>query len=141
MTPEEYRTLATKPKRSKFGAKPTIVDGIRFHSTGEAKRWMELLTLQAAGEVRDVRRQVAFAMRVQNGPVIIRSAGYPEGRVAKYTADFTYFERDSKDREQWVYVIEDFKGHDASESRLRRAVIEAMLGTRIRITGGRHARS
>ena len=38
---------------------------------------------------------------------------------------------------RWEEVIEDFKGFDLPLSKLKRAIVEAMFGTKIRITGKR----
>ncbi|NCB05918.1 MAG: DUF1064 domain-containing protein, partial [Clostridia bacterium] len=37
--------------RSKFNAKATVVDGIRFDSQAEARRYGQLQALQAAGAI------------------------------------------------------------------------------------------
>jgi hypothetical protein len=41
-----------KPKRAKYGAEPTVVDGIRFDSKKEAARYQELKLLAKAGEIQ-----------------------------------------------------------------------------------------
>ena len=40
-----------KPKRRKFGNQPVYVDGRRFDSKAEARRYEELIRLHAAGEI------------------------------------------------------------------------------------------
>jgi hypothetical protein len=43
---------------NKYRAVATVVDGIRFHSKGEAARYAELVRLQEVGEVSYFLRQV-----------------------------------------------------------------------------------
>ena len=85
-------TLAAVAKQHKFGAIPTIVDGIRFASAKEAKRYGELKLLEKGGAIRDLRLQVAF-------PIVI---------TTRYVADFVYIE----DGRQ---VVEDVKGFRTKE--------------------------
>ena len=49
---------AAGDKRSKYGAKPTVVDGIRFDSQAEARYYERLKLRVAAGEVSYFLRQV-----------------------------------------------------------------------------------
>ena len=48
--------------KSKYKNIPTIVDGIRFDSKKEAKRYQELLMLQRVGEVREFKRQKSYKL-------------------------------------------------------------------------------
>ena len=90
-------------KRHKYGAKPTVVDGIRFASLAEAKRYGELKLLEKAGEITDLVLQPRFVLTASN-------ARYPEvgGRsveIGSYVADFAYRDRDGS------YIVEDVKGY------------------------------
>lgn len=102
---------------NKFGAIPQIVDGIRFDSMKEARRWGELRLMEKAGEIRNLRRQVRIPLIGQNGPVLFQ----PSGRAAVYVADFVYEDR----RLGWGEVIEDSKGHQTNEFKLKRAILAA----------------
>lgn len=124
----EYQKLAAAPKRHKYRNKPVTVDGERFDSGGEYLRWQELLVRQAHGEISGLRRQVPFPLHVNGKPILIRSEGYPNGRAAKYTADFTWLENGA-------LVVCEHKGFDTVESRLRRAIAEAIYGFTIQISG------
>jgi hypothetical protein len=106
------------------------VDGIVFDSKSEARRWAELSLLERAGQIRSLKRQVKYPLRIRGAPVLIRSAGYPNGRVCVYTADFTY-----TDNKSGHLFVEEHKGHDTPESRLRRAVVEAIYDIEIIVTG------
>ena len=62
MTLEEYRTRLAAPKRSKFNARKTVVDGITFDSKLEAERWSALKLLERARVIRGLGRQAKFAL-------------------------------------------------------------------------------
>ena len=74
--------------RHKFRAKPQELDGIKFASKKEAKRYLELKMLQASGDVLFFLRQVPF--HLQGG--------------VKYVADFLVFWSNGE------VTIEDVKG-------------------------------
>lgn len=88
MSPTPARATA---RRSKYGAVPTVVDGIRFASKAEAKRWKELLLLERAGQITRLRRQPRFDLVVRNE------------KVGTYVGDFGY-------GTSACDVIEDVKG-------------------------------
>ena len=101
----------------KFGNIPQEVDGIRFDSMKEARRWGQLRILEKAGEIRNLKRQVRITLEGKDGPLRF----VPSGRTAVYVADFTYEDR----RLNWATVIEDSKGHETPEFKLKRAVLAA----------------
>jgi hypothetical protein len=114
-------------KRNKYSAVKTVVDGHKFDSKKEARRYGELKLLKSAGEISWLRLQPKFRFRIDGRNVMIRSKGYPNGRQATYTADFQY-EQGGK------IVVEDVKGGAATDteaSRLRRAMVEAQYGVRV----------
>lgn len=93
---------------TKYRAVPTEVDGILFHSKGEAGRYSELRILQRQGVITDLRLQPCFQITV---------AGQ---KICKYKADFIYFE-DGKE------VIEDFKGMETPVFRLKWKLVQALF--------------
>lgn len=115
----------TKP--NKYRAKRIQYEGMTFDSTKEMRRWIDLRLLERAGKIRQLRRQVPFTIVINDEPVKIKSAGYPNGRQVKYIADFTYVEDNA-------YVVEDVKGKDTQLSRLKRALVEAIYGHEVRLT-------
>lgn len=121
------------PPPSKYGAKTITVDGERFDSKAEHKRYADLLVRQNMGEIRNLQRQPKFPLAIAGKPILIRSARYKNGRQAVYTADFQYEELDVD--QYWETVIEENKGFDTTESRLRRAVFEAQYGKLVKMTG------
>ena len=109
---------AKKPtKRSKYGAKKIIVDGIKFDSKNEAARWAELNRLQDAGDIAQLERQVRIPLWGQQGPIMTKSGK----RQAVYIADFRYIDW-TKDG---VLVIEDSKGMETPEFSLKKAILNA----------------
>lgn len=117
-------------KRQKYGARPTTLDGARFHSKGEAQRWAELQVLERVGKIMNLERQVPFPLVVNGRPLLT-----PKGRPMKAVIDFTYFDVAANED-----VIEDFKGYQTAESRLKLALLAAITGRTIRITGAKSAR-
>jgi hypothetical protein len=77
--------------RNKYGAKKTVVDGIKFDSQIEARRYLMLKAMQEADEIYGLELQPSFSLYV-NGFYI-----------GKYTADFEYHDDSGR-------VVEDVKG-------------------------------
>ena len=103
--------------RRKFNNVPTVIEGIRFDSKKEARRWVELLALQRAGKLSALRRQVRIPIRVN------------EIVVCRYVADFVYVEAGQR-------IIEDVKSKITRMNpvyRLKRRMLAAM-GVEIRET-------
>lgn len=107
---------------NKYRAKPTEVDGIRFASKGESRRYQELILLQCAGEISQLELQPEYKLYCGRRPVT-----YPSGRHAKYIADFRYI-----DKERGM-VVEDFKGKDTQLSKLKRALVKAHYGVTVEL--------
>lgn len=107
------------PKRNKYGATKTTIDGVTFASKKEANRYCELRLLQRAGEISNLELQPAFKLAIDGRPVLIRSRGYPNGRQAKYVADFAYWDGEKR-------VVEDAKGFRTDAYKLKKAIVEAM---------------
>lgn len=110
--------MATKYRNTK-----TVVGGVAFDSRREAARWQELQMLERAGQIRDLRRQVAFELVPG-----VKFAGAARKKPAlRYTADFVYTERDKQ-------VIEDVKGVETREFRMQRHLLLALHGLEVRVT-------
>jgi hypothetical protein len=91
----------------KYRAVPTTLDGRRFASKKEARRYAELLLLQKAGLVRNLECQVSFPLKV-NGVL-----------VGTYVADFEYVENARQ-------VVEDVKGMKTPVYNLKRKLMKAV---------------
>ncbi len=116
--------------RNKYGAVPTVVDGVTFASGAEARRYGELLLLQKIGEIHSLECQPRWKFEISGRPVLIRSDHYKNGRQASFSADFRYWDCKKK-----CITVEDVKGGSATRTEayaLRRAIVEAMYpGIRI----------
>ena len=82
---------------TKYNARATTIDGIRFASKAESVRYTELKLLQEAGEIEALELQPRFE--------IWSSYNHATGKTERitYVADFKYF-RDGQ------YTVEDVKG-------------------------------
>jgi hypothetical protein len=109
------REQARKP--NKYGAKKVVVDGLSFDSKKEAGRWRELVLMQAAGQITDLRRQEAFDL-------LADSRGFQPITVGTYVSDFSY-QRDGRK------VVEDAKSPATRRIalyRLKAKIFEANYG-------------
>lgn len=81
-------------KPPKYHAKPVWIDGIRFASTLEGRRYSLLKIGRDLGQISDLRLQVHF-------PLLVNGI-----EIGEYIADFVYLDRDGN------RVIEDAKGRE-----------------------------
>lgn len=104
MPSEAAPNSTEKPgKGPKYRNIETIVDGIRFASQKEARRFPYLKELENSGEISDLRLQVNFTLQ--------EGFTKPNGERVKpivYKADFTYKKRDENGR-YTLYIVEDVK--------------------------------
>lgn len=107
-------------KRTKYNAKSVVVDGIRFPSIHESKRYRELKLLEKAGQIRDLQLQVPFRLLDSQ-----RIGGRVVERPVDYRADFAYVQ-DGK------YVVEDAKGVRTPEYVIKRKLMLWVHGIRVR---------
>lgn len=119
MSAAEFREEQKASKPSKYRNKKVRVGGHLFDSKREAQRYLMLKARQDAGEISHLELQPVFKLKVGDRPVLIRSKGFPNGRQAKYVADFAYFDGDRR-------VVEDAKGFRTPEYKLKKAIVEAM---------------
>ena len=104
----------------KYHAVPTVVDGIRFDSKKEARRYQELKLLVRAGEISDLELQPRFAL---SG---VSHAGGAE-KICTYVADFQYL--NIADGE---VVVEDVKGMLTPMYRMKKRWVKTQYGITIR---------
>jgi hypothetical protein len=94
--------LSTFSPPRKYRNQPISVNGERFDSLAEARRWAELQILLKAGEISELRRQVAFELvpsqRDRQGKAV---------RPVRYVADFVYR---AKLEGGGPLIVEDTKG-------------------------------
>lgn len=99
-------------RRSKYGNKKTVVDGITFDSKREAERYGCLKLMLRSGLISDLRLQVPYQISV-NGV-----------KVCKYVADFVYLDGGKE-------VVEDVKGMKTSIYNLKKKLMKACFGVSI----------
>ena len=102
---------------SKYNSRKTVVDGIKFDSAKEAKRYKELALLERAGKISGLELQKRYELipaqyeeyerfgkrgqKLQNGRRCVEKAVY-------YIADFAYTDENGNQ------VVEDVKGYKGS---------------------------
>lgn len=107
--------MAPAKKPSKFHNVGAVRGEIKFDSKREAKRYDELVTLEALGIISNLKLQVPF---------VIAEATIVAGKKAKarqYVADFVYETAGER-------VVEDVKGMLTPEYRLKRHLMKSVLG-------------
>ena len=92
-------------KHRKYGNIKTIVDGIKFDSKKEAKRYGDLKLMEKAGEISVLRLQVKFNLS-----------------VCSYVADFVYYDKTNH------LIVEDCKGMKTPVYRLKKKMMKHELG-------------
>jgi len=114
---------------SKYNNKITEVNGRKFASKREAKRYEELLLLEQAGIIRDLKCQIAYELQPsykQDNKTI---------RAIQYIADFVYQEKIKSDAcEMWEEVIEDCKGYRTDIYKIKKKMFEYKYGVKIKET-------
>ena len=116
---------------SKYHSKKTTRGGVTFDSMREARRYDELLLLQQAGKIKNLRRQVKFLLiPTQREPKIIGPRGGVKNgklleRECSYIADFVYGENGKM-------VVEDAKGVKTKDYIIKRKLMLQVYGIRIR---------
>jgi hypothetical protein len=106
MTSAEFRNQGKPVKVSKYRNKKTEVDGIRFDSLKEARRYGQLKLMEQAGEISHLRLQVKFPIEVGGK------------KICTYIADFSYI-RSGK------LTVEDCKGMKTPMYNLKKKLVLA----------------
>lgn len=105
-------------KRLKYGNTKIVVEGFKFDSLKEAKRWGELKLLERAGQIASLERQVRIKMIV-NGAL-----------VCTWVPDFRYVENGET-------VVEDVKSPITRKEpvyRIKVKLAKALHGIEVRET-------
>ena len=116
MSAEDYRELVLHEqagKPLKYRNKPETVDGIRFDSQAEAKRYWELSQLQKSGDITGLKVHPKWPLQVN---------GFP---IAAYEADFMYYDW------QKGTVVEDVKGVRTEAYKLKKRLMLALYDIEI----------
>lgn len=120
-------------RRNKYGARKVTKNGLIYDSKKEARRAAFLETLEKAGAITDLRRQVKFELiPAQREPDTIgprggKKAGKVIERAVYYFADFVYTITATGET-----VIEDTKGVKTKEYIIKRKLMLERYGIRIK---------
>lgn len=120
MTTREYKALTfanqkKKAKISKYRAKPTTIDGIRFHSKKEAEYYKLLKDKQSRGEIARFHRQILFDL---------------PGGIRHYV-DFQIIHQPTFGKNDIEY--HEVKGRDNPMGKLKRKQCEDIYGIEIKL--------
>lgn len=113
----------------KYGAKSVTVDGHKFPSKVEARRYGELKLLERAGEIRNLELQPEYKFTIEGAPLMIGK------RQARFRADFRYFDVKTGKR-----VVEDIKSAPTRTEAyvLRKALVEHLFPGTVITEVGKH---
>lgn len=95
----------------KYHSRKTEIDGILFDSKAEAERYLELRTMQEAGEISELKLQPVYELIPtfrKNGKTYRRTV---------YKADFSYIQNGQ-------LIVEDFKGFKTDVYKLKKKLFE-----------------
>lgn len=118
LSSKEYQAQSSKPKRNKYGAKRTVVDGILFDSKAEASYYSMLKMREKAGDVSAVELQRPFSLLGPKGELI-----------CTYKADFCFW-----DHKADKFRVVDVKGVETSVFKLKRKMMKILLGIEVETT-------
>jgi hypothetical protein len=118
-----WRDNPRQKQTRKYANEPTEIDGVKFDSRAEAKRWCDLQILQRTGHIRDLQRQVRYVLV----PRQIRPSGGVE-REKAYVADFVY-----TDGRTGRTVVEDVKGAEPAIWGWKRALMLHVHGIEVQV--------
>lgn len=120
--------------RNKYQAIKTYVNGIEFDSRKEARRYQELLLLERAGAILNLKRQVKYVLipaqyetyerygkkgqRLKDGQRLLE-------KECSYIADFVYEENGKE-------VVEDTKGFRTTDYKIKRKLMLYIHGIRVK---------
>lgn len=115
LTVAAWRAQQRPRRRHKYGARACEVDGVRFASRREARRYQQLRLLEQGGQILALQLQPAYELHAPNGQ-----------RICKYVADFQYIVAATGET-----VTEDAKGAKTPVYRLKKKWVEAEHGIRV----------
>lgn len=113
--------LIQQGQPSKYRNRKTILDGEKFDSMAEAKRYHQLQMLQRMGEISNLTRQVSFEL----APACMVQGA--RKRALVYRADFTYNENGKQ-------IVEDVKGKLTEGYIIKRHLMKSVFDIEIRET-------
>jgi hypothetical protein len=104
---------------NKYKSRKVKVGDLTFDSRKEATRWCELVLLQKAGQITNLKRQVKYELIP-----VQKISGKVVERACSYVADFVY-------EENGKTVVEDTKGFKTKDYIIKRKLMLWVYGIRI----------
>lgn len=95
-------------KRSKYNARRKTVDSITFDSSAEARRYIELKAMQAAGQIAQLELQPRYLLLDK-----FTDGTGTKHRAVEYRGDFRYLDGGGHTR------VEDVKGHPTEAFKIK----------------------
>jgi len=109
----KYPIIPNKTRRpNKYFAKKTLFMGFKFDSKWEAERWGQLKSMEKAGVVTQLERQVRYDLTVN------------DIKICDYIADFRYLLEEENGLSK--LIVEDAKGVLTSEFKLKKKLMKAV---------------
>jgi hypothetical protein len=108
-------------KQNKYRNKITELDGIKFHSAKEAKRYSELKLYEKSNLISDLKLQVKYELIPK-----LTINGKTE-RSISYVADFVYLEDGN-------VIVEDVKGMQTDIFKIKYRLMKLIHNIDIKIT-------
>lgn len=109
---------------AKYHNKKVIANGVVFDSQKEARRYQELLLLEKAGEITDLKRQEKFVVIPKQHEDYSQKKGKVIERECVYIADFTYYRGEE-------FIVEDVKGVKTKDYIIKRKLMLYQFGIRV----------
>ncbi len=106
--------LKNTKKGNKYHATKVIVDGIKFDSKSEARRYQELALLNKTGVISELHLQVPFLLQES-----FKKDGKTYRKI-EYVADFTYLENGKQ-------IVEDLKSKITQQDKVYRLKKKMLL--------------
>lgn len=123
-------------KSKYYNVKTRASDGIVFDSVKEARRYEELLRLQRAGKITELRTQVRYELipaqyetyeRYSKSGERLKDGRRHVERKVEYVADFVYTNAETGET-----IVEDTKGVKTKDYIIKRKLMYAVHGIRIK---------
>lgn len=113
---QEFRDHVADKKPNKYGAQQIVVDGVLFHSKGEARYWEILRLREKAGEIYGLERQKVYQI-IMNGV-----------KICKLIVDFAFYDKTDEQ-----FHAQDWKGVVTPMFRLKAKLVKAQYGVEIEV--------
>jgi hypothetical protein len=109
----KHPIIPNKTRRpNKYFAKKTVAMGLKFDSKWEAERWGQLKSMERAGIVTQLERQIRYDLTIN------------DVKICSYIADFRYLLEEENGL--FKLVVEDAKGILTPEFKLKKKLMKAI---------------